>query len=359
MEHIRYGVERNNRHSIQHRTPVKITAFLCLLFLFAALIASLSLSVGGTSAAGNAVPLFQSASGTPGTAVSPATAAGDNAAPGAPHAAGTSVAPAPVGTGGAPQAQTTGAPANAGNGQPVAPATAPLQGASGGFPWWILVPFVALLLAGLIFASIRGRQTTVATVATATVPSSARVPYGAPSTAATEGRTGAVAPPGLGAATVAMPAAAAVEVKCPNCGTMNGPDENFCHECGQDLRQARSQIQASATVANEPVDEYTPYLETLGRVDEQLEYVLSRPLVLLGSASTNDIVIDPSFADNATVAPVHAELRRQDAGFVIVDRGSDTGTFVNEARVVEQPLADSDQIRIGEVRFVYHAPARG
>lgn len=359
MKHIRYATERNNKHGVQYRTPVKITAFLCSLFLFAALAASFSFSPGETSAAGDVAPLFQSASSTPDRAALLATAAASNSDVAVPRAAGTVIAPAAVSTGAVPQAQTTGAPSNSGNGQSGAPGTVSPQSSSGGFPWWILIPFVALLLAGVAFASMRGRQSNVATVTTTTVPPSARVPYGAPTVASTESRTGVVAPLGTGAATVAMPVPAVVEIKCPNCGTMNGLDENFCHECGQDLRQARSQMMASTDTLGEPVDEYTPYLETLGRVDEQLEYVLSRPVVLLGSASSNDISIDPSFAGSTTVAQVHAELRREGSGFVILDKGSNTGTFVNEARVVEQPLADNDHIRIGEVGFVYHAPARG
>lgn len=142
---------------------------------------------------------------------------------------------------------------------------------------------------------------------------------------------------------------------CPNCNTANSLAENFCHECGQDLRAARAQMLAAPV---DVVDEYTPYLETQSRVDEQLEYVLSRAKVTIGTASGNDIVIDSAFSGSASVAGVHAELRRDGEGFVILDRGSENGVFVNGARVAEQVLNDNDELLIGEVRFLYRAPAR-
>lgn len=150
-------------------------------------------------------------------------------------------------------------------------------------------------------------------------------------------------------------AVASDQVECPNCGTVNSLSENFCHECGQDLRPARTPRTAAPV---DVVDEYTPYLETQSRVDEQLEYVLSRPKVTIGTASGNDIVIDTAFSGAGSVAGVHAELRRDGEGFVILDRGSENGIHVNGAKVAEQVLKDNDEVQIGEVRFVYRAPAR-
>jgi pSer/pThr/pTyr-binding forkhead associated (FHA) protein len=106
------------------------------------------------------------------------------------------------------------------------------------------------------------------------------------------------------------------------------------------------------------VDEYTPYLETLNRVDEQLEYVLSRAKVTIGSAPGNDIVVDAGFNGSPTVSGVHAELRREADGFVIADRGSEAGVYVNGEKVAEAALNDNDQVRVGDVQFMYRAPAR-
>ena len=101
----------------------------------------------------------------------------------------------------------------------------------------------------------------------------------------------------------------------------------------------------------------TPYLESLDRVGEQLEFVLARQRVVIGAAPGNDIVIDAAFKGSQTVSPQHAELRREpDGGFEIVDRESENGTFVNEMRTGENILADGDLIRLGDVRFIFHVP---
>jgi pSer/pThr/pTyr-binding forkhead associated (FHA) protein len=104
------------------------------------------------------------------------------------------------------------------------------------------------------------------------------------------------------------------------------------------------------------VDADTPYLETIDRVDEQLEFVLSRQRVVIGTAPGNDIVIDAGFNGWQTVSPQHAELRREQDGFVIVDRDSESGTFVNDMRTGENILADGDLVRLGDVKFYFRVP---
>jgi hypothetical protein len=49
----------------------------------------------------------------------------------------------------------------------------------------------------------------------------------------------------------------------------------------------------------------------------------------------------------------HAEVRRDERGFVIVDLGSLNGTTVNEVAVQEHALADGDVISIGETAIRY------
>ncbi len=229
----------------------------------------------------------------------------------------------------------------------------------GGFPWWVLVP-VLLGLALVAVLMLRRRQAVEVTTSAPVTPPSQRPYTGTTtSTTTTTTTTSATAPIAAAGAVGAMGAAGVAgspsQVVCPNCGAANDLNENFCHDCGQDLRAARAAMFAPAV---DVVDEYTPYLETLNRVDEQLEYVLSRARVTVGSAPGNDIVVDAGFNGSATVSGVHAELRREGDGFVLADRGSETGVYVNGERVAEAALKDNDQIRVGDVQFVYRAPAR-
>ena len=64
--------------------------------------------------------------------------------------------------------------------------------------------------------------------------------------------------------------------------------------------------------------------------------------VAIGRMPECDIVL----ADH-NVSRRHAEVRRQDGGFVVVDLGSTNGTKVNGAGVRERRLADGDEITVG------------
>jgi pSer/pThr/pTyr-binding forkhead associated (FHA) protein len=142
-------------------------------------------------------------------------------------------------------------------------------------------------------------------------------------------------------------------VKCPNCDTMNPIDRRYCDECGQDLRSA---VAAAMAGTLPEVEATTPYLETLSRADEQLEFVLARDLITVGRSLDNDIVIDDQFIGWQTVSPRHAELRRTPDGFVLRDLNSENGTFVNSLRTGENVLEDGMTLAFGKVEFIYRVP---
>jgi len=64
------------------------------------------------------------------------------------------------------------------------------------------------------------------------------------------------------------------------------------------------------------------------------------------------------FLDDITVSRRHAEFRRVDEGFRVVDVGSLNGTYVNRQRVDESPLMGGDEVQIGKYRLTFH-PAAG
>ena len=242
---------------------------------------------------------------------------------------------------------------------------------SDSLPWLPLILFGAALLGVILYLMSRRRTPAVVAVQPRPGPMADAAPYGASSPAASTVTSPAPQPvtPPVATTTTATTTAAVVPppfvpptampstIDCPNCGISNGFNENFCHDCGQDLRPTRAALLAAAAPPPDVVTETTPYLETVSRIDEQLEYVLSRPRVLIGTAPGSDIVIDSLFQGWQTVDPVHAELRRESEGFVLVDRGSGSGTFVNEMRTGENLLSDGDVIRVGDVQFVFRVPA--
>jgi pSer/pThr/pTyr-binding forkhead associated (FHA) protein len=64
------------------------------------------------------------------------------------------------------------------------------------------------------------------------------------------------------------------------------------------------------------------------------------------------------FLDDVTVSRQHAEFRRTDSGFVVVDTRSLNGTYVNNDRVDSVALRDGNEVRIGKFRLTFYAARR-
>ena len=61
------------------------------------------------------------------------------------------------------------------------------------------------------------------------------------------------------------------------------------------------------------------------------------------------------FLDDVTVSRRHAEFRRNDGEFEVVDVGSLNGTYVNREPRNSQTLSTGDEIQIGKFRLVFLA----
>ncbi|GAA2785347.1 FHA domain-containing protein [Saccharopolyspora taberi] len=88
--------------------------------------------------------------------------------------------------------------------------------------------------------------------------------------------------------------------------------------------------------------------------DKGLAFMISSAVTTIGRHRDCDIVLD-----DMTVSRTHAELHRQERGFVLVDGGSLNGTFVNRRPEERVRLADGDQIWLGKVRFTFHTNSPG
>ncbi|HST05208.1 MAG TPA: FHA domain-containing protein [Chloroflexia bacterium] len=228
---------------------------------------------------------------------------------------------------------------------------------SNDFPWLAIIILAAVVLLGILaYFLLRSRRTALP-VGMAPGPSAAGTPS---ARVAVPGATMPImAPVATGAAVFTPPST----LTCPNCGSTNDWNENFCHECGQDLRPVRAAVISASGPPADVVTDDMPYLETLDRTDEQLEYVLSRQRVVVGTTAGCDVMVDGSFKDSATVSPRHAQLLRNDDGtFTITDLGSPTGVSINDVRIAANtpvPLSNGDTIKVGNVRFVYRVPLQG
>jgi len=70
--------------------------------------------------------------------------------------------------------------------------------------------------------------------------------------------------------------------------------------------------------------------------------------ITFGRSDDNDVVLSGDAASR-----VHAELRQEDDTFVLEDRGSSNGTWVNGKRVSVRRLRPGDQIQIGDDVFLF------
>ena len=93
-------------------------------------------------------------------------------------------------------------------------------------------------------------------------------------------------------------------------------------------------------------------LDERGQDKERIS--ITRTPIVIGRQSTNDIVLsDPNVSRN------HAELRRDDGRWVLVDLGSTNGTTVNGRPGREHSLSDGDRLGFGTSELIFRTSGVG
>jgi pSer/pThr/pTyr-binding forkhead associated (FHA) protein len=77
-------------------------------------------------------------------------------------------------------------------------------------------------------------------------------------------------------------------------------------------------------------------------------FLLDRTVTSAGRHADNNIVLD-----DVTVSQHHAEFRRRDRKFQVIDVDSLDGTYVNRELVDSAVLANGDEIQMGKFRLVF------
>jgi FHA domain-containing protein/zinc ribbon protein len=148
-------------------------------------------------------------------------------------------------------------------------------------------------------------------------------------------------------------------VHCPECGFQNLESANYCSKCGALLIREEPGGHTTMTFAPEDVAEEESPLDELavegtalvvrsggGRQGET--FPLEGDEVEIGRSPDAAV-----FLDDVTVSRTHAILSKEDAGYVIEDKGSLNGTYVNRRRVEKATLEDGDEVQIGKYRLTY------
>ncbi|RME28187.1 MAG: FHA domain-containing protein, partial [Candidatus Zixiibacteriota bacterium] len=83
--------------------------------------------------------------------------------------------------------------------------------------------------------------------------------------------------------------------------------------------------------------------------DKVIERIVTeKRRVTIGRTNENDIVLE-----NRGVSRKHAIIEFNDNAAVIIDNESLNGTFVNNRRITEEVLRDSDIVTIGKYQLIY------
>jgi hypothetical protein len=83
-------------------------------------------------------------------------------------------------------------------------------------------------------------------------------------------------------------------------------------------------------------------------------YPVQADAVTIGRALDNDIVLE-----HQSVSRHHAEIRRQDGGYVLTDLASTNGTAINGRSVASAKVRHGDQVRFGRVEFTFQMTTVG
>jgi len=85
------------------------------------------------------------------------------------------------------------------------------------------------------------------------------------------------------------------------------------------------------------------------------QFTLSTQPITFGRSDDNDVVLPSESASRA-----HAVLRQQDGAFILEDRGSSNGTWINGTRVnTPQQLYSGDEIMMGDQVFRFATSGSG
>lgn len=143
-------------------------------------------------------------------------------------------------------------------------------------------------------------------------------------------------------------------IVCPVCSAAVEPTAAACPQCGFNFSGS---TQAFKPISMQP----TPNMARAELLQEATLSIvkgpqvgnvfrLSVPELTIGRSPQCDI-----FLNDMTVSRMHATLKREAAGYCIVDADSFNGLWVNNVNVREAQLHDGDVIQIGTFCLVYKA----
>lgn len=153
---------------------------------------------------------------------------------------------------------------------------------------------------------------------------------------------------------------------CSSCGYVNPIGARFCSSCGAPLLARTPSDDPTALhegfladpdqvytdpISLDGVPDGTPGMFVVRQGPKRGSRIhLDSDAITIGRHPDSDI-----FLDDVTVSRRHAEVRRIGDSFEVADAGSLNGTYVNQARVENERLADGDELQVGKFKLVFIA----
>ena len=140
---------------------------------------------------------------------------------------------------------------------------------------------------------------------------------------------------------------------CPICKTEIASSCESCPACGFNLFGSTQRMQPITFTRDEAQPFVKPKPQDARFVvvrGEQVNtvYPLENKVMSIGRAPKNDI-----FLNDMTVSSTHAEIFPRGEHFVLRDKGSFNGVWVNNENVVERALNDVDIVQIGSFCLLF------
>ena len=77
-------------------------------------------------------------------------------------------------------------------------------------------------------------------------------------------------------------------------------------------------------------------------------FPLDKPIFAIGRSLKNDLVLN-----DPTVSRFHAEIQYQNSRFLLVDKNSSTGTYLNNQKIESSPLFAGDILQISHTPIMF------